>query len=210
MANLGDALERLSRWIRPARPQLSLVAWRILDDSAELAEVRSQIEMTLPLAAQDTTVERRILKRGRGEVGLFPLLDIIVENPSTASATISEIRLRADRKRVERLPEGFLRSCTTVAVTWRYHVLLDPEVASQLVEIPAAQQIRANDADRFVLIVGQPAVGDVTAAEYDVSGELRWSRGGKLHLPPLRVRVEPFECIDASPKIDKPYILPAP
>jgi hypothetical protein len=138
----------------------------------------------------------------RGALGAFPFIDVLLRNPTSEAAVVTSVKVAARRVTVDQMI-GF---CSPMVPTWAYHLLLQSDSSSQLVTAPLAQQVPANGADRFVLVLGHE--GSVAEATYDVAIDLVYDRSKVLSLGQHHVRIGSL--CGAGPRLTVPFHLRTP
>lgn len=134
------------------KASLRLVAVEVVDDIRAIFEYR---ETWLRPAAGDDESK-----------GVFPVIDIKLLNCGEGTAYLSRLVFDVEIKRTS--PDNNRYSAHPA--NWEYTVLLDPHARRDKKHIALSQVVPANDADRFVVIVGHDMnYGEFEYADYEIS-----------------------------------------
>lgn len=182
---------------------LEIVTFRIINDTKAI-EVFREEWFTGNLPERDLNWEPRLSISSPPVVGDFPIIDIIVKNDGKSPIVLTKIEF--DAQQVERT-DGFLSSCSPVAPSWVYNVLLN-DISTQKKKVDLAQSVLPGEVDRFSVVVGADLFS--SEAVYEITPTIVAGKDSKINIEKFRLSMKGNQCGGAGPQLLKPFILGVP
>jgi hypothetical protein len=134
--------------------------------------------------------------------GTFPLVDVKLRNTGPKTVLLHSLEIDVIRAEVEPHPSSYFK-CKPLPPTWEYNVLLNDGLelgeGAKRLKVELSQVIYPNEADRFVVTLGQT---QYLRATYELDLTLRFNKDERLNMGHFRLVVAGPPPCDEGWKLD--------